>query len=365
MPRLRLRRSRGEVVGRVTGASAGVRTAKGFLVARPHARAAGRPRAVEVDALRFAAGWRLLGREAEADAGPAEPDEPSLRFDVIRAADLVALSVAAVNCELVAGGESPPALRPIQHAEARLVVTFPYQHLAEEAAYEGRVKKTDPPVLAGGDGGVPTPETTKDDPDVLVTPLVDVRPARSSRLVFAVPAEESIEFSSAGILAAMMRLELVVHPLALPGDRPTTGSIGDAPFVFLPGGPDTSTAEGLAFQARELRRARTALAAQTGVAVARTVPADAPTAVPDLVVGDLVVSSSPIFGIGGLVTEPGPRPRRPRAKLSRRPTDRETSIEAPFRLVISPSTEARWSHATDPVPAADEQHHVELWHSRL
>jgi hypothetical protein len=338
-----------------------------------------------VNAFRFAAGWRLLGHDVEADGEPAEPAGPSLRFDVIRAADLVALSVHAEGCELVAGGDSPPVLRPIQGKEARLVVTFPYQHLAEEAAYEGRSKPSDGPVLTGGDGGAPTPDPTPDDPNVQVTPLVDVRPARPSRLVFAVPDGESIEFSSAGILGAMKRLDLVVHPLALPGDRPTTGSFGDAPFVFLPGGlvaylgaqgplvakapktlagPDTSTAEGLAFQARELRRARTALEAQTGVAAARAVAADTPSAVPDLVIGDLVVPARPILGIGGLVAEPGRAPR-PRGKLSRRPNDGETAIEAPFRLVISPSIESRWSHATDPVPAEDEPHHVELWHSRL
>jgi hypothetical protein len=251
--------------------------------------------------------------------------------------------------------------------------------------YEGRAKPTDAPVLTGGDGGVPTPDPTPDNPNVQVTPLVDVRPARSSRLVFTVPEGESIEFSSAGLLAAMRRLDLVVHPLALPGDRPTTGSFGDAPFVFLPGGlvaylgaqgplvakapralggPDTSTAEGLAFQARELRRARTALEAQTGVAAARAGAADAAATAPELVIGDLVVPARPILGIGGLVAEPGRRPR-PRGKLSRRPAHGETAIEAPFRLVISPSIEGRWSHATDPVPAEDEPHHVELWHSRL
>lgn len=335
-----------------------------------------------MEPLRFAAGWRLLGRDVVATADPAVP---SVHVDVIRAADLVALSVTAVGCELVAGGNSPPVLRPIQGQEARLDVTYPYQHLAEEAAYEGRSKPTDAPVLTGGDGGAPTPEPTPDNPNVQVTPLVDVRPARSSRLVFGVPAGESIEFSSAGILDAMKRLELVVHPLALPGDRPTTGSFGDAPFIHLPGGlvaylgaqgpliakapsavveVDTGTPGGLAFQARELRRARTALEVQTGVAAARAVATDAPTAVPDLLIGDVVVAARPIIGIGGLVVEPGRRPR-PRAKLSRRPTDRETAIEAPFRLVISPSTEGRWSHATDPVPADDEPHHVELWHSRL
>src|SRR5919197_536108 len=164
---------------------------------------------VKADSLRFAAGWRLLEPAGEAEAAPADL---ALHVDVIRPTDLVALSVSAVNCELVAGGESPPALRPVQGKTARLEVTFPYQHLAEEAVYEGRAKPTDAPVLMGGDGGAPTPEPTPDNPGVLVTPIVDVRPARSSRLVFTVPEGESIEFSSAGILAAMKRLELAVHP---------------------------------------------------------------------------------------------------------------------------------------------------------
>jgi hypothetical protein len=301
-----------------------------------------------------------------APAGEVEAEEPALRFDVIRAADLVALSVAAIHCELVAGGESPPLLRPVQGKNARLVVTYPYQHLAEEAVYEGGRPGEVVLVPDPNDPSKTIPEWIPNDPGVTVRPLVDVRPARSSRLVFEVPAGESIEFSSAGILAAMKRLELVVHPLALPGDRPTTASAGDDPFIVLPGGlvaflgalgplvakapqtvaeVDTSTPAGLAFQARELRRARTVLETQTGVTAAR-------------------VDVSSIIGFGGLVVEPGRRPR-PRAKLSRRPTGRETAIEAPFRLVISPSDEGRWSHATDPVPAGDEPHHVELWHSRL
>jgi hypothetical protein len=338
--------------------------------------------------LRFAAGWRLLGHDAETEGEGEETGaaEPSLRFDVIRASDLVALSVRAEGCELVTGGDAPPALRPIQGQQARLVVTFPYQHLAEEAAYEGRAAGESPVKVPDDEhGGVPKDDTTPSNPGVLVTPLVGVRPSRSSRLVFGVPEGETIEFSSAGILAAMQRLELTVHPLALPGDAPTTGSTGDSPFIFLPGGlvaelgangvrvakaargmpvPDASTAEGLSFQARELRRARAALETTTGVAASRAVTPATEGVAHELSIGDLSVGARGIFGPGGLVGEPRPRPR-PRPTLSRRPTDRETAIEAPFRLVISPSSESRWAHATEPVPAGDEPHHVELWHSRL
>ncbi|MGE5272837.1 MAG: hypothetical protein ACM3QU_03575, partial [Verrucomicrobiota bacterium] len=341
-----------------------------------------------MDDLRFAAGWRLLPRDAEPAPAPAAP---SVHVDVIRPADLVALSVSAVGCELVTGGDSPPALRPIQGQAARLVVTFPYQHLAEEAAYEGRDKAKGESWIKIADdqngGAAKDDKTTPDNPGVIVTPppTVGARPARSSRLVFAVGEEESIEFSSAGILAAMQRLELVVHPLALPGDAPTTGSTGDSPFIFLPGGlvaelgadgvriaraargmpvPDTSTADGLSFQARELRRARAVLETTSGVSAGRAVTPATEEVAHELSIGELTVGARPIFGPGGLVGEPRPRPR-PRPTLSRRPTDRETAIEAPFRLVISPSREGRWAHATEPVPADDEPHHVELWHSRL
>jgi hypothetical protein len=334
-----------------------------------------------VDALRFAAGWRLLTPAEE------EPAEAAVQVDVIRAADLVALSVSAVNCELVAGGASPPVLRPLKGKDARLVVIFPYQNLGEGAAYEGSAPG-ETPVRVPDDthGGRPIDDLTPSDPNAMVTPLVDVLPARSSRLVFAVPPDETIEFSSAGILDSMQRLEPVVHPLALPGDRPTTGSTGDTPIIILPGGlvahleadglriaratrditkPDTATAEGLSLQAQELRRARAALETHSGISVSRAVAPKAEGIVHELAIGDRTVSANPIFGAGGLVRDPGRRPVRRRPTLSRRPTDRETAIEAPFRLLISPSSEGRWSHATEPVPASDEQHHVELWHSRL
>ena len=360
------------------------RRRKHRAAARRGARSKHRARrvVVDADALRFAAGWRLLARAVDADG---TSPEPSLHVDIIRAVDLVALSVDAFGCELVAGGDAPPVLRPLPNKKARLVVTYPYQHLAEAAIYEGQAP-LDSPVLVPDDAGKPVHDTAPADGlNARPHPPIDVRPARSSRLVFAVSDGESIEFSSAGILAAMKRLELVIHPLALPGDRPTTGSLGDVPFVFLPGGlvaylapfgpviarvargmrgPDTATGQGLALQARELRRARLALEAQTGVSVARAVPQDTQGVVPDLTIGGSKFAARPIFGAGGLIAEPVFHPR-PRAKLSRRPTAGETSIEAPFRLVISPSGEGRWAHATEPVRAGDEPYHVELWHSRL
>ena len=45
------------------------------------------------------------------------------------------------------------------------------------------------------------------------------------------------------------------------------------------------------------------------------------------------------------------------------PTTDQTSIEAPFRLMLSPSTYAFWNHAFEPKPGRGGE--VELWHTRL
>ena len=46
------------------------------------------------------------------------------------------------------------------------------------------------------------------------------------------------------------------------------------------------------------------------------------------------------------------------------PSLQETSIEAPYRLILSPNRYAAWFHSTDPVRSEDGQV-VELWHTRL
>ncbi len=69
-------------------------------------------------------------------------------------------------------------------------------------------------------------------------------------------------------------------------------------------------------------------------------------------------------GPGGLVDEHRPGVRF-RGKFSYPPTTHETAIEAPYRLIISPSVEGRWVHALEPVRPVGDVDHVELWHSRL
>lgn len=334
-----------------------------------------RARVLKVDPRRFAHGLGWLESPSPAsNAGPPS-NEPTVHIDIIRPADLVALSVDAIGCELVSDGVKPARLRPLDgYKTPCLVVRYAFQHTGEEATYEGQSGKTN--TLVTWDNSViadPPPA-----PYARPNPPVGARAARATRLVFLIPATETIEFSTAGILAAMGRLALKVHDLALPGDAPA-GLAGSAPSGLASSGPLTQlvlgdlvgtvsndaitlakatkkelrslgappvdTLASVVFQARELRRARTLLQSRTGLAGPRT-----------------SIQQQPILGglFGGLTG-----PIRDAGTHSRPPRDDETAIEAPFRLIISPSDEARWAHANEPVAGGDDAQHVELWHSRL
>lgn len=318
-----------------------------------------RSRVMTLDRNRLAAGLRLLPGDLVAPWLDPPRRRPDVAFDLIRANDLVALSVEGYGVELVVGPN--PRLRPKDGESSRLVVGFAFQHLGESAIYED----------------------SEDDPE-RPHPPVPALPARPSRLVLEVPDGAEIPFSTEGILEAISRLSMVVHPLA----RPKPGALivlPDAGVLHLPGGlvasvgargltvskattrsrvPDTSTAAGIAAVARDLRRTRALLAHGAGVAVR---------------LGDLAVDDTPrtvslggveyavpsLIGPGALVRPDRPVRIRPRAELSRSPRALETAIEAPFRLVISPSNRGGWKHAATPVAAEGAPHRVELWHSRL
>ena len=205
-------------------------------------------------------------------AAPAAP-RPSHVFRVLRPLDLVVLDVLGWGLELV-DGEDGPELVP-QGANARLEVRLPFQHLGEEAFYaleNGQgvsdhpaaeaPARASPPPARSDDAGNETPEP----------PPIDVLAARGSRLVYAVPAGERIGFSSAGVLAAMSRLPLLVAPLATPrpaaAPAPFRGS-DDLVIVTLPGGVElVRSAAGLVLRDVRGRRARPAEASVGSVLAA-------------------------------------------------------------------------------------------------
>ena len=204
--------------------------------------------------------------------------------------------------------------------------------------------------------------------------------AEPSRLAFDVPVTEQIEYSSEGVLEAMSRLVLRVVPLATPRTvfrrlppivtgPLTTGPITTGPIARLPGGVLLSRGEqGLAFT-RAAGRSRVATTAAELISqsatmkLARTLLAQESAV--DL--GRLTATSDnphPITTVGGIgITRP--IPIRPVRQHPRRPQPDETAIEAPWRLVISPSNQEGFAHANSPQPAPTDPDRIELWHSRL
>ena len=307
-----------------------------------------RTRVITVASERFSAGWRLL--PGQRSAYPPLAPSPDLVIDLIRPDDLVAFTVEGYDVELVGGQR--PRIRPKADGTSRLVVRFATQHLFEFALNE-----IDPPPSH--------------------TPPVAALPARSSRLVFALAEDERVPFSSEGILEAIGRLPMLVHPMATARPARRAATAGGSP-LHLPGGliatvgptglivsragrgidvPDPTTREGLARLARDGRRLRALLATRTGTAVPGLDLEDE-----DVVLDETTVVPT-LTGSGLFHPEIRPRPRRPR--LSRPTQPFETSIEAPFRLQISPSAEEGWHHASTPVAADDAPNRIEVWHSRL
>jgi hypothetical protein len=333
-----------------------------------------RSRVVAVDPDRFFAGWRLVP-DADFEQEPVSRS-PDLIVDVVRPLDLVALTVECYGVEFVAG--SNPRIRARKEVTGRLVVRLAHQHLAERAIYESsalipdETNPTQPPVEQSAPGTEPPRHT----------PPVEARPARSTRLVFELAPGETIPFSTEGILEALARLPLRVHPLA----KPRAGRIRvpfEGPTWHLPDGliatagpggvvvsrgrraemPDTTTPAGLSALARDGRQIRSILATRAGTSITR-IEADFGAAA-TVNAGGQTYAVRGLTGGGALIRPDIVVRPRTRAVLSRPPQPFESAIEAPFRLVISPSARGGWAHSVTPVGAGDAGHRIELWHTRL
>ncbi|MCW2776309.1 MAG: uncharacterized protein JWN17_34, partial [Frankiales bacterium] len=256
------------------------------------------------------------------------------RFRVQRARDLVNLQVSAYGCEL-ASVDGATVLRPVVPG-ARLEVRLPFQHLGEQSS-------------ADGDPALALP--------------VHARTAGGTRLVFGVPADEVVGYSVAGILAALSRLPLVVVPLALPRPAPR-GVVDRVPVVHLTDGLLLSRADGGLVVTTTTAQERTSLLREDVGAVAGALRASLRWARARSVLARESATNLTRREVADLADllrrAPSSRPvvSRPRA-----PRTDETAIEAPYRLLLSPSSAAGWAHATVPVEATEGR--VELWHSRL
>ncbi len=223
---------------------------------------------------------------------------------------------------------------------------FAYQHMAEAAVFEAPLPLNKP-----------VPASIK--------PPMEARGANKSRLVFKVPAGERIDFSVAGLLDAMLRLELAVAPAATPA------AAAIAPwFLQMAEGAATATLINRLFANAgdgAVNRLAPDLASgiegQRAMVAANRLRANGAF---DVVEFDAGGTIAPGRVAGGGLLQPGRRviPKWTLPEI-REPRDDETAIEAPFRLILSPSALGGWVHATVPQSAGGGVERTELWHTRL
>ncbi|WP_253958358.1 hypothetical protein [Rhizobium sp. WYJ-E13] len=263
---------------------------------------------------------------------------------VVRPDDLVALRIETRNLTIVAG--TPPRLKKQASGAANIILHFPPQSITEETFFETRPSGTQNPAAQRPD------EQVKQDPaggsETPRTPPIRARIAGESRLVFQVPDGFDVPYTLEGVLDACQALSLKVAANAGPrgaGRRAftTTDLFDSRRLAALPAAKRAALAS---FAIRSTQIA----AVQSDFATLRARQFSGGTALKALPRDrfdlDVVVPS---------------RPGAPRPVL---PSALTTSIELPWRLILSPHAAEKWRHATAPAtsPATSR---TELWHSRL
>lgn len=281
------------------------------------------------------------GQPSEPDAGDArafDPETPRRTIpaiertgaSVLRPDDLLSFRASWTGLSIEASGRRGEALVAGPKG-GTLTIGFPFQHLTESAR--------------PAEDGPPLP------------PPVPARAAGPSRLVFAVPAGERIDYSVAGLLEAMGRLEMVVAPAAA-GPAATPRPFGS---TTVPAGQRSPLIDFLVDGKTPRVGARTGPDSRDGKADTRDFLGARHVA---LVAGRLAASGalSPV-NLDELVVPPRVRP--PKLPVVRAPKPGETAIEAPFRLLLSPSRRSGWVHSPLPAATGAGVTRVELWHTRL
>lgn len=302
---------------------------------------------------------------------------------VVRPEDLVHLTFSFVNLRFEVGphGGPPLLVHRANNRPAFLVVDFHSQHVIERALFETaegyEVKNPLRPL------GLPSGERAPTDPDArtpgeppaeseLLPPPVFASLSGPSRLVFKVTTQK-IPYSVEGLLGAIPHLDLSVPPQALPPViRPRlkfpdvlTSDLTDFSLLFRAAsapiwriarrGRRIEAPQGPTRVAAEL----TALGRMRAAAAQLEYRFGTEAALNALDSGSLGHRLGFAKIIGKLVDrEPIRRP----PPLPSRPTETETSLEVPWRLLISPNAFGAFAHSAEVV---EHEGRHELWHTRL
>jgi hypothetical protein len=267
-----------------------------------------------------------------------EPGRPGA--SVVRPDDLLVLRVERQNLNIVPG--SSPRLVKAGTGTARLILHFPPQAITEETFFETHPAGTSNPPTQNPNEQ-PKPEPGGSEP--LRPPPVNARVSGESRLAFDVPDGFDVPYTLAGVLEACRTLALSV----------AANAQASAPSPLVIQASDL-------FQLAEVR----ALPARQRAALASFAVRSLRIA---MVQGDTATVSLRQSSAGGglrsiavdrasdlVIVRNPPQPAAPTAAM--------TSIELPWRLILSPHGAERWRHATAPVTSTATGH-TELWHSRL
>ncbi|MEU7576606.1 hypothetical protein AB0B50_03255 [Streptomyces sp. NPDC041068] len=253
-------------------------------------------------------------------------------YRLLRATDLLDLHFAFLGLRLERPLLGPRRLVRKDPAQpAFLVVTFGPQHVAEQAFFE-----VSPGLPAPG---TPAAGAAPAGSEPHKPPPVASRVGGRSLLVFAVAAEDIIEYTESGLLTAMRTLPLRVVDAAR---EPASA----ARLTQAMGGPSSPGSSPDVFQALRLARTTAVLAARHG--------AHGPVAA-----GLLRATSAPGASEAEAThASAAPGPENPLADAA----DPRTAIELPYRLLLSPPRTATWTHSTA-LPDPDDR--IELWHTRM
>jgi hypothetical protein len=259
---------------------------------------------------------------------------PSFTLSYLRPDDLLNLDFEFINLKLNPG--NPPTLvRQNAGSPAYLIVHFPPQSIAEEAFYEVAEEFNAP---------------GKSDP--LRPPPVFSRVSGRSRLAFRIPDSlPAIPYTIESLLAWDL-LEPSLVPVALPPVTLVNGviRIRDTGAAVTPAATGTTPAPATTSQPATSTAPKTA-AAKILTTIQR-MTGQSRASQPQSKAQAQVRAKPPAAKLAPLQVIP---------KIAE-PAPTQTSIEMPYRLIISPDARETWRHS----PAAvTRDGRTELWHTRL
>ena len=263
----------------------------------------------------------------------------------VRPDDLLALRIELSNL-VVTPGDPPRLERASPSGAAALVVHLPPQSIAEETFFQTAPPGTsNPPPPKPGTPQASEPSGNEDP----VAPPVRARIAGESRLAFSVPPGFSVPYTLEGVLQALTTLAPLVPANALPRSSARPGfQLAD---MFSARAARLSPAQRAALSSFALRSLRIAAVQQ-----------DAPTLLMRMAGGGPGLRRPTVAELQQL--HPGLEVVLPRLRPKPgAPGARQTAIELPWHLILSPHADERWRHAVQPVVAPGGR--TELWHTRL